>query len=182
MRPLAPALLLLLVAAPASAQAPSSGTADQMLAALKAAPDEQTAAVLESHIEQSWLQAGTPAVTLLMNRALREAGAGSDQEALEDLDAALDLDPNQAEAWHRKAMVQYHMGDVPGAIRDIEQALKLQPRHFAALQTLSQIAEARGDWKGAFAAWQKAMEIDPKTPNGQSRLKELRRHAFGQET
>ena len=153
-----------------------------MLAALKAAPDEQTAAVLEAHIQHAWVEAGTPAVTLLMSRGLREASAGSDQDALDDLNAALDLDPNQAEAWHQKALVHFHMGDVNAAVRDIEQALRLQPRHFGALQTLSRIAEERKDWKGAYAAWQKVLDIDPHTPNGQDRLRELKRHAFGQET
>ena len=43
------------------------------------------------------------------------------------------------------------------------------------------IAEARKDWKGAYEAWQKLMEIDPKTPGGEERLKDLRRHALGEE-
>jgi tetratricopeptide (TPR) repeat protein len=175
-------LLLLLTTGPAWAQAAPSPATDRMLSALKSAPDEQTAATLEAQIEQSWLSAGTPSVTLLMQRALREAGAGSDRDALDDFDAALDLDPNQAEAWHRKALVHYHMGNVSAAIADIEQTLRLQPRDFAALQTLSRIAEARSDWKGAYAAWQKVLDITPKTPDGQQRLRELRRKAFGQET
>jgi tetratricopeptide (TPR) repeat protein len=183
MKPAGLALLALLAAAPAWAQQPKPpDRTGPLLDALKAAPDAPTATLLEQQIEQAWLHAGTPAVTLLMSRALREAGAGSDHEALEDFDAALDLDPDLAEAWHQRALVQYHMGDVPGAIRDLEQALRLQPNQFAALQTLSRIAEARGDWKGAYAAWQKVLAIDPRTPDAQSRLRELRRRAYGQDT
>ncbi len=153
-----------------------------MLNALRTAPDAATAGALEARIKQSWLDAGTPAVTLLMSRALREAGAGTDQEALDDLDAVLDLDPSQPEAWHRKAIVHYHMGDVPAAIRDIEEAVQIEPRQFEAFQTLSRIAEAREDWKGAFAAWQKAIDLDPNMPGGKEHLEELRHRAFGQET
>ncbi len=44
------------------------------------------------------------------------------------------------------------------------------------------LSEARKDWKGAYtAAWQKVLEIDPKTPGGNDRLKDLRRHALGEE-
>jgi tetratricopeptide (TPR) repeat protein len=181
-------LPLLLLAFPAAAQTPPQPPPppdpgiNQLLGALRTAPDEQVASALEAQIEQEWLQQGTPAVTLLMKRALREAQAGTDKDALEDFNAALDLDPNQAEAWHRKALVQYHMGDVTGAIRDLEHALTLEPRDFAALQSLSQIAEARGNWKGAYSAWQKVMQLDPKTPGGQDRLRTLRRHALGEET
>ena len=34
---------------------------------------------------------------------------------------------------------------------------------------------------GAYVAWQKVMEFDPKTPGGEERLKDLRRHALGEE-
>ena len=72
-------------------------------------------------------------------------------------------------------------GDTPGAIADIQATLQHEPRSFAAFQTLAAIAEARKDWKGAYEAWQKVMEIDPKTPGGEERLKDLRRHALGEE-
>ena len=68
-----------------------------------------------------------------------------------------------------------------GAIADIQATLQHEPRSFAAFETLAAIAEARKDWKGAYEAWQKVLEIDPKTPGGQERLKDLRRHALGEE-
>jgi len=84
------------------------------------------------------------------------------------------------EAQHR-AIARFGAGDTPGAIADLQATLQHEPRSFAAFQTLSAIAEARKDWKGAYEAWQKVMEIDPKTPGGEERLKDLRRHALGEE-
>jgi hypothetical protein len=54
----------------ANAQSPADKRAasDRLLDALKAAPDEQSAAGLEGRLEQTWLRAGSPAVTLLMSR------------------------------------------------------------------------------------------------------------------
>jgi tetratricopeptide (TPR) repeat protein len=155
---------------------------DRLLAALQAAPTEQDAALLEAHITEMWLHAGTPAVSLLMSRGMRDLKAGASQDALEDFNSALALDPNLAEAYHRRAIARYALGDVNGAIRDIEETLRREPREFAALQTLSHIAEERRDWKGAYAAWKKALEIDPKTAGGEERLHELHRRAFGEET
>ena len=129
-----------------------------------------------------WLNAGSPAVTLLMSRGLRELKAGEMHQAIEDFGDAIVLDPKLAEAYHQRAIARFHAGDTAGAITDIEAALRLQPRNFAALQTLSSIAAANGNWKGAYEAWRKVLEIDPMTPGGKDRLKELKLKAFGEET
>ena len=60
------------------------------------------AGVLEKRIEHAWLNAGSPAVTLLMSRGLREAAAGAHADAIDDFDAALALDPKLAEAWRQQ--------------------------------------------------------------------------------
>jgi tetratricopeptide (TPR) repeat protein len=175
-------LLAAIVASPARAQSPSASKIPQLLAALKAAPDEAAAAALEGALEQAWAQAGSPAVTLLMARGIREADAADNVDALEDFNDALDLDPKLAEAWNRIALVHIHMGNLKAAIADLGHALQIEPRHFPALQELSRIAQSRGDWKSAYEAWRRAMTIDPKTPGGAARLRDLRRHAFGEET
>ena len=178
---------LLLAAVPASAQnaaAPGNerrAALDKLLGALKSAPSEEIAGPLEQQIKQLWLNSGTPAVTLLMSRGLREMKADASQDAIEDFSAAITLDPSLAEAYHQRAVARFASGDTPGAIADIQATLQREPRSFAAFETLSEIAEARKDWKSAYAAWQKLLEIDPKTPGGQERLKDLRRHALGEE-
>jgi tetratricopeptide (TPR) repeat protein len=154
---------------------------DQLLAALQLAPNEAAAAAIENRIESLWLNQGTPAVSLLMKRAMRELQAGTG-DATDDFSAVLDLQPGFAEAYNQRAVSRFQQGDYPGAIADIEQVLQREPRNFGALQNLSHIAEDHGDLKGAFAAWQKVLEIDPKTPNGTKRLDELKRKAFGDET
>jgi tetratricopeptide (TPR) repeat protein len=179
--------ILPLCAAPALAQNAGSAAAekqaaiDKLLGTLKSAPNEQVAGPLEQQVRQLWLNAGTPAVTLLISRALREMKANASQEAIDDFTAAITLDPTLAEAYHQRAIARFRAGDTGGAIADIEAALQREPRSFAALETLTGIAESRKDWKGAYEAWQKVLEIDPKTPGGQDRLKDLRRHALGEE-
>jgi predicted TPR repeat methyltransferase len=91
------------------------------------------------------------------------------------------MDPDLIEAWRGRATARLHSGDATGAIRDLQEVIKREPRDFAAWQELSRIAESRSDWHAAYAAWQKLLEIDPKTPGGQDRLKELRRHAIGED-
>jgi tetratricopeptide (TPR) repeat protein len=184
-------LMLPLVFAMAQAPAPSAGVAianrgqqqlDQLLSALRSAPSEDVAGMLEARIEHLWLEAGSPAVDLLMSRGMREMGAGAASDAEQDFDAALALDPANPEVWHRRAVARFDDGDTLGAIADIGEALQREPRNFAALDTLTRLSEAREDWKGAYAAWQKKLEIDPKTPGGEDKLKDLRRRALGDDT
>jgi tetratricopeptide (TPR) repeat protein len=178
-------VLLLVLSCPALAEErPDARKAelDQLFAALKGAPTEQVAAMLEAKIRLAWLQAGSPAVRLLLSQGTQELQAGDTNGALDVLDDALVLAPDYAEAWLDRAQAKFHAGDYRGAIRDIEATLEREPRHFVALQMLSRIAEAEGDWKGALAAWQKALEVDPHTPNGQERRQMLRRKVEGEST
>ncbi len=82
---------------------------------------------------------------------------------MESFSDAITLQPDDAEAWHQRAIARYHAGDITGAIHDLQQTVTLEPRDFAAFRTLADISAAREDWKGAYAAWQKVLELDPKT-------------------
>ena len=133
-------LLLLLLAGPAFAQGrPDARKAEleQLFAALKMAPNEEAAAALEGKIRNTWQQAGSPAVVLLLNQGAHDLELGDTDGALDSLDDALVLEPDYAEAWLRRALTKFHVGDYSGAIRDIQATLQREPRHFVALQTLS---------------------------------------------
>ena len=176
--------IVLALTATAHAQSPTDkhAASEHLLDALKTAPNEQAAASVEAQLEQTWLNAGTPAVTLLMSRGLRSLQAGQDDEAVNSFSDAITLQPDVAEAWRQRALARYHAGDVKGAVTDLEETVQLEPRDFAAFRTLTDIATAREDWKRAYTAWQKVMEIDPKTPGGEERLRVLKRKAVGEDT
>ncbi len=178
-------VILLLIAPPAlgmDRQAARTAQIDELMAALKNAGTETEAVVLEAHLRQLWLEGGSPAVTLLMLRGLHDLKAGSNNEAEQDFDAAIALDPNLAEAYDQRALARFRQGRTADAIRDIQEALKREPRDFLAYRQLAEIAESRQDWAGAYAAWQKLMALDPKTPGGERKLKDLRRRALGENT
>ncbi len=174
------------VAAPPSPPQPQSQARkvllDHLLDTLRTAQSEAEAAPIEARLKEVWLEQASPSATLLLARGARDLGAGANQDALDDLDAAVTLDPNVPEVWHRRAIARFQAGDLRGAVRDIEETLKREPRYFPAFRTLATIAESRNDWRGAYAAWQRLLEIDPKTPGGGDRLKDLKRRALGDVT
>ena len=165
------AALTWLLAVPVTAVAQPSPKApvDNLLAALKAAPNEQAAAALEAQLRALWQQSATPAVRLLLARGSRELSERAPGDALDSFDAALDLSPDLLEGWRGRAEARRSLGDYTGAVHDVEALLKLEPRSFLAFQELSQIAETRGDWRGALAAWTKVLELSPHTPGGSDR-------------
>jgi tetratricopeptide (TPR) repeat protein len=176
-------VILALCLAPALAFAQTTpdkrAALNKMLDALHTAPTEQVASALEDKIRQMWLQASTPAVTLLMSRGLRESNANAPDDAASVFGDAIVLDPTLAEAWHQRAIARFKAGDPIGALQDLRETLRLEPRHFGAWETLEAIAAEREDWKAAYDAWQHVMDIDPRKPHGEDRLKDLKRKAFG---
>lgn len=138
--------------------------------------------MLETNIRTRWTEQATPSVRLLLVRGARELNEGSPADALDSYDAALDLEPDLVEAWRGRAQARYRSGDTAGAVRDIQETLRREPRHFVALQDLSRMSEGAGDWRGALAAWEQALALNPKAPNGQVRLRDLRRRALGDDT
>jgi tetratricopeptide (TPR) repeat protein len=155
---------------------------DQLLDALAKAPDEATAAPLQARIQALWAEGGTPAVGLLLRKGLRELAANATEEAVEDMDAAITLQPDFAESWVLRSQALSAAGDRRAAAADLREALRLEPRHFGALLALSELQEEAGDLNGALRSMQAALRIHPHLPGGAQRARELRRRALGDAT
>jgi lipoprotein NlpI len=168
----------------ALAQTPAEkrASADKLLTDLRQAPSSEAASALEQRIQQIWIDSGTASVTLLMHRGLRELQAESNNAAIDTFSDVIVLDPTLAAAWHRRGIARFQIGDTAGAVSDFQEAVALEPRNFAVWRTLCDIAVQREDWHTAYGAWQKMMAIDPKTPDGDKRLRELKRKAVGEDT
>ena len=182
---LAPLPALAQAPPPAAAQARPDGRrgeTDALLDALRKAETEMAAASFEAKLRESWLRAGAPVAALLLNKGTRNLRNDADEEALDDFDAALVIDPEYMEAYNRRATARAAIGDYRGALADIQEVLKREPRHFGAFQTLSRIAESRQDFTGALRAWEKVIDLAPNLPGAQDRLKSLKLKAQGEES
>lgn len=155
---------------------------ERLFAALADAPDEAGGALVEGRIRALWQESVTPAVGLLVRRGLRNLQGRVAEEALEDFDAAITLEPGAAELWHLRAQAYALGGDLVLAAADLREALRLEPRHFPALITLAGIQDQRGDAAGALRSFAAALVIHPKLRGGVTRLRELRRKAEGDDT
>jgi tetratricopeptide (TPR) repeat protein len=128
---------------------------------LRQAPDDAAAKPVEAAIWAAWLQSGSPSADLLMTRGLAAEDAKDYSTARELFDVVVELEPDFAEAWNRRAAIRFRLGDYAGALGDLQRALTLEPRHFGALMGLAEILEEEGQLKAAREAFRRALALNP---------------------
>ena len=134
---------------------------DRLFAALKVAPDDESAKYIENRIWAIWLASSSDTANLLMGRA-KSAADGKDYDlAVRLLTAVIDIRPDFTEAWNRRATVYYTKKDFGRALADIHEVLAREPRHFGALSGLGIILQEFGDDKRALDAFRRALAIHP---------------------
>lgn len=83
---------------------------------------------------------------------------------------ALDVDPNFAEAWNKRATLHYIIGDYEKSVSDISKTLELEPRHFGALDGLAEIYISQDQFEKAAQTYKKILEILPYSKKAKMRL------------
>src|SRR5947209_4724334 len=135
---------------------------DRLFAALKVAPDDESAKYVENRIWAIWLASPSDTANLLMERA-KTAADGKDLDlAVKLLDAIIEMRPDFVEAWNRRATIYYNKKDFGSAVADLEEVLAREPRHFGALSGLGIILQEMGDDKRALDAYRRALAVHPK--------------------
>lgn len=150
---------------PGAAQRPPGGARrdlDFLFGALKSAPDETSARAVEDRIWAQWAASGSDTVDLLMGRAKTAIDKEDYGLAVRLLDAVVEIRPQYAEGWNRRAMAFFLMKDFVAALADLQQTLRREPRHFAALAGLGVIMQELGDEKSALRAFREAVAVHPR--------------------
>jgi tetratricopeptide (TPR) repeat protein len=134
---------------------------DRLFEALKLAPDEESAKFVENRIWAMWLASTSDTANLLMGRAKTATEAQDYDLAIKLLNAIIDIKPDFAEAWNRRATVYFAKKEYGPALSDIRSVLVREPRHFGALSGLGIILQELGDDKHALEAFRRALAIHP---------------------
>jgi tetratricopeptide (TPR) repeat protein len=143
-----------------AAKTPAEAAAE-LFDRLARAQDADEASGIVSAISRLWLASGSDTSDLLMSRALHAMQEKSYPLALEVLDAVVDLQPDWAEAWNKRATVRYLAGDSQGSMADIAETLRREPRHLGALAGLGAILEEAGRREEALQVYQRGLDIAP---------------------
>jgi tetratricopeptide (TPR) repeat protein len=152
---------------------------DNLYALLATAPDEAAAKKIIQALQQVWLTSGSDTIDLLMIRALKSQKAKKDAIALQLLDSVVDLAPDYAEGWNRRAYVYYKRRDYRAAAGDLRRTLALDSKHYRALSGLGTILSESGDDAGALKVYERLLDINPNDKDAVSSLDELKRKVEG---
>ena len=131
---------------------------------------------------QAWLIAGEPEralasttlalaftpddADLLIDRSVAEGTLERYQDAVDDLNRALDLDARRPDALVLRAAAWRHLDHLDLAQDDVDRALALDPEDADALLERGILRQRRGDRAGARADWERAIELSPDTATG----------------
>ena len=169
--------VLVLFMLPASA---GGSDIDRLFQTLKTAGSSEEAHPIEEQILTRFRQSGSPSVDLLMNRADVAFEAGDKASAVKLLTTINGLDPNFAEGWHVRALLQANDGDDKGAMDSLQKVVRLNGRHFAAMVRLGDLLQEYGDKDGALKLFRRALAIDPQFEGLKRRVEALSRSVEGQ--
>ncbi len=151
-----------------------------LYALLATALDTEAASKAAQAIERIWLTPGSDTVSILMERAVNAANEKRLDLAVKLLDTVVELAPDYAEGWNRRAYVHYLRNDVGSAMGDLRRVLALDPSHFKALDGLAQILKEMGDKKSAYTVYKKLIEVHPFLQPAEQAIQELGREVEGQ--
>lgn len=152
---------------------------EALFAKLQTVEDFEVAHRLVGSIWKIWYQSGSDTVDLLIANGDRAMASHRYEKALELFTAAINLDPKFAEAWNRRATLNYAMGRYDDSVRDIRETLALESRHFGALSGLGLIYDALDKPEGALKAYREAVSINPHIPHAVQRIEILKKQVEG---
>ncbi|MDC0518213.1 tetratricopeptide repeat protein [Candidatus Pelagibacter sp.] len=85
----------------------------------------------------------------------------------------IDLDPNWAEAWNKRATVLYMVGEFQKSQDDIDKVLELEQRHFGALAGQGLVNIKLENYEKAIMSYKKAQKIYPKMKSPKIMIKQI---------
>ena len=95
-------------------------------------------------------------------------------EAIDVFSKVIELDPNWAEAWNKRATVFYLIGEYEKSQNDIDKVLDLEKRHFGALAGQGLVNIKLKNYEKAIKSYEEAMKIYPSMNSGKIMIKRIK--------
>ena len=146
---------------------------------LRVTQDVAEARGIEGTIWEIWTKSENANVNRAMLIGIASMHAGQLGTALNKFNEVIQLAPDFAEGWNKRATIFYLMKKFDRSVNDIAQTLKLEPRHFGALSGLGLINQAIGQNKAAIKAFEHALDLNPHLPGLKEKVTKMKKLEFG---
>jgi tetratricopeptide (TPR) repeat protein len=100
-------------------------------------------------------------LTLKLSKGIDLMQGSTLSQSIEIFSDLIELDPNWAEAWNKRATALYLIGDYEGSQKDIDKVLELEDRHFGALAGQGLVNIKLENYEKAIESYKRAQEIYP---------------------
>ena len=128
------------------------------------------------------MSSGRDDIDGIMREGIEAMQSGRFGEAIEDFDRIVEMAPDFAEGWNKRATAYYLNDELSESVHDIQRTLELEPRHFGAISGMGLIFLKRGDPLGALDAFEAVLQIHPHSRGTRFRVEMLRQELLGRGT
>ena len=129
---------------------------------------------IQSAIWEIWLNPADPELAALMNLGCDEMELGDFQQSIRTFTEMVEIAPDCAEAWNKRATVYYHIGLYKMSLQDVEQTLKYEPRHFGAISGKANMLREMGEFCLAYRALKQLKCLVPYQEGLEEQIEEIR--------
>ena len=112
-------------------------------------------------------------LTLMLSKGSDLVKNNKLNEAVKVFTKVIELDPEWAEAWNKRATVLYLLGEFKKSQKDIDKVLELEKRHFGALAGQGLVNIQLKNYEKAIMSYKKAQEIYPSMKSPKIMIKEI---------
>ena len=135
---------------------------DNLFNQLKTTTNYEISKKIESKIWELWsTHPLEDKLTVLLEDGSSYVSQNKLETAYKTFTKAIELDPNWAEAWNKRATVLYLMGKYEQSQADIDKVLELEQRHFGALAGQGLVNIQLKNYEKAIESYKRAQEIYP---------------------
>jgi tetratricopeptide (TPR) repeat protein len=123
--------------------------------------DEDVRDRAEEAMWRIWARSGDVAVDRLYQTGVQQMSAGDLQQSIATFTRIIELKPDFAEGWNKRATLYFLVGDFRKSLADCDEVMKRNPYHFGALAGYAQIYVRLEYYDRALEYSQRALKINP---------------------
>ena len=124
-------------------------------------PDEDVRAIAERAIWVIWSRSGNAQTDALFLAGIAQMNAGQLKEGIATFSRVIEIAPEFAEGWNKRATLYFLVGDFERSLRDCDEVIKRNPNHFGVLAGYGQIYMQLDDYERALDYFKRALAVNP---------------------
>jgi tetratricopeptide (TPR) repeat protein len=123
--------------------------------------DADVRRLTEKAMWRVWFRSGNEKADGLLQASMESIQKHRFDQAIQTLEAALEIDPDFAEAYNQRAIVHYFRHQYAESIRDCQEVIKRNPYHFGALSGMGQCYQHLHRPDEAIKVYERALRVNP---------------------